>query len=206
VIAGQGAFLRNGLMEYGSIFGHGAYLRPDYTADYLHNAALSVLNSYGGAGSRDAALATIADLKSNRYDASSDTLTYSAAQAQAFEELREGYGRFFSEPTTKYGLRPNAIADPEDIRRLTAFFSWSAWASAATRPGKPYSYTNNWPPEPLVDNRVTADAVVWERAFSYRAVRRHRPAAGCLRPLELLGLARTRTAIDLLPRRRVACD
>jgi nitric oxide reductase subunit B len=35
IIAGQEIFLRNGLMEYGSIFGHGAYLGPDFTADYL---------------------------------------------------------------------------------------------------------------------------------------------------------------------------
>ena len=36
---GQALFLREGLMEYGSIFGHGAYLGPDFTADYLHRAA-----------------------------------------------------------------------------------------------------------------------------------------------------------------------
>ena len=39
IIAGQEIFLKNGLMEYGSIFGHGAWLGPDYTADYLHRAA-----------------------------------------------------------------------------------------------------------------------------------------------------------------------
>jgi nitric oxide reductase large subunit len=43
VLAGQAVFLRNGLMEYGSIFGHGAYLGPDFTADYLHRAARSVI-------------------------------------------------------------------------------------------------------------------------------------------------------------------
>ncbi len=37
---GQQIFLRNGLMEYGSIFGHGGYLGPDFTADYLRRAAL----------------------------------------------------------------------------------------------------------------------------------------------------------------------
>ena len=58
-------------------------------------------------------------------------------------------------------MRPAAITDPEEIRQLTAFFSWSAWAAAALRPGLDYSYTNNWPPEPLVDNHATADTVVW---------------------------------------------
>jgi nitric oxide reductase subunit B len=48
VEAGQKLFLRYGLMQYGSIFGHGAYLGPDYTADYLHRAALAVRDRYGG--------------------------------------------------------------------------------------------------------------------------------------------------------------
>ena len=55
----------------------------------------------------------------------------------------------------------NAIRDPEQIRKLTAFFSWTAWAASTARPGHSYSYTNNWPPEPLVDNHATADAIVW---------------------------------------------
>lgn len=51
VRAGQHVLLRNGLMQYGSIFGHGAYLGPDWTADYLHRAAEAVTTTYGGAGS-----------------------------------------------------------------------------------------------------------------------------------------------------------
>jgi nitric oxide reductase subunit B len=47
------------------------------------------------------------------------------------------------------------------VHQLTAFFAWSAWASSTTRPGQSYSYTNNWPPEPLVANQPTADNVVW---------------------------------------------
>jgi len=61
VIAGQEVFLRNGLMEYGSIFGHGAYLGPDFTADYLHRAALIAIDYYGGASSEAAKQQTIAD-------------------------------------------------------------------------------------------------------------------------------------------------
>jgi nitric oxide reductase subunit B len=40
--AGQKVFLRHGLMEYGSIFGHGAYLGPDFTDDYLHRSSAIV--------------------------------------------------------------------------------------------------------------------------------------------------------------------
>lgn len=158
---GQEVFLRNGLMEYGSIFGHGAYLGPDFTADYLHRAALLAIEHYGGPLSEAAKQQTITDFKTNRYSASTGILTYSAAQSEAFEKLNLYYADFFGTPTTRFGLRPSAITDPHQIRQLTAFFSWSAWAGSALRPNLDYSYTNNWPPERLVGNHATADAVVW---------------------------------------------
>jgi len=161
VIAGQEIFLQNGLMEYGSIFGHGAWLGPDYTADYLHRAAELSIDYYGGASPDKARQQTITDFKTNRYDPTTGVLTYSAAQAGAFQKLTASYAEFFGSPTTKFGLRPNAISDPEQIRKLTSFFSWSAWAAAALRPNRDYSYTNNWPPESLVNNQPTGDAIVW---------------------------------------------
>ena len=161
VSAGQRIFLRNGLMEYGSIFGHGAYLGPDFTAEYLHRAAHSTLAYYGRTNSDTARARTIVDFKTNRFDKVTGTLIYTDAQAHAFEECRSYYSGFFGEPTTKFGLRPSAIRDQEQIRKLTAFFSWTAWAASATRPGHSYSYTNNWPPEPLVANHATADSIVW---------------------------------------------
>jgi nitric oxide reductase subunit B len=33
---GQEIFLKHGLMEHGTLWGHGAYLGPDYSAEYLH--------------------------------------------------------------------------------------------------------------------------------------------------------------------------
>ena len=61
---------------------------------------------------------------------------------------------FFSDPKTEHGLRPNAITDRTQLRQLTAFFAWTAWAASTDRPGHDYSYTNNWPPEPRVDNHA----------------------------------------------------
>ncbi len=161
VRVGQKVFLKNGLMQYGSIFGHGGYLGPDYTADYLRRSAEAVRASYSGEGSDRAAARTVDDFKKNRYDAETKTLRFTEAQAAAFGEVRDYYGRFFGEPTTKYGLRPEAIKDPQEIKQLTAFFGWSAWAASTERPGHNYSYTNNWPPEPRVGNEPTANTVVW---------------------------------------------
>ena len=173
---GQQVFLHNGLMEYGSIFGHGAYLGPDYTADYLRRASNIAIAGYGGPPVDDSGIAiegepgptpgraaqqTIDDFRVNQLDEESQELTFTQSQVDAFDALVPYYSRFFSEPTTRNGLRESAITDPEDLRDLTAFFAWSAWAAAAERPGKEYSYTNNWPSEPRVDNQPTADAIVW---------------------------------------------
>ena len=161
VRAGQKVFLNNGLMEYGSIYGHGAYLGPDFTADYLHRAALFVNRRYGGSGSDRAGADTRRDFQVNRYDGSTGTLSLSLPQARAHQALVGHYRDFFGEPTTKNGLRKKAITDPQQIRELTAFFGWTAWTASARRPGHNYSYTNSWPSEPLVDNKPTANVIVW---------------------------------------------
>jgi nitric oxide reductase subunit B len=160
VTAGQEIFLKNGLMEYGSIFGHGAYLGPDFTADYLHRAAEIAIVFYGGSDSDSARQQAMSDFKTNRYDSATGVLTYSAAQTEAFRQLTNYYAGFFGSPTTQFGLRPNAITDLEKIRQLTAFFSWSAWTASTPRPHKDYSYTNNWPPESLVGNHATAETLL----------------------------------------------
>ena len=158
---GQKVFLHNGLMEYGSVFGHGAYLGPDYTADYLRRASDIVRRAHGGEQSDRATQQTIEDFRNNRYDERTKTATLSVERAAAHRELVGHYSRFFSEPTTKHGLRKKAITDKRELSQLTAFFAWTAWAASTERPGHNYTYTNNWPPEPRVDNKPTANVIVW---------------------------------------------
>lgn len=158
--SGQEAFLTYGLMQYGSVYGHGAYLGPDFTADYLHRLALEMQVAYGG----DAAAQerTRRELRDNRYDAATDVLTWTDAQAGAFENLRRHYeAEVLNRSVSGGGLGPHAIKDPAVARQVVAFIAWTAWTAAATRPGKQHSYTNNWPPEDLVGNHLTQEAVVW---------------------------------------------
>ena len=156
ILRGQRQFLESGLMEYGSVFGHGGYLGPDYTAEYLRRAAEEVR---GNAGSQ-ADPQTVEVFRTNRYDPDSGALVFTQDQAEAFEKIASMYARRFSsrEPGA---LRPAVIPDVDDARALTSFFAWTAWAAAAERPGADYSYTNNWPPEPRVGNVPTADMLLW---------------------------------------------
>jgi len=59
-------------------------------------------------------------------------------------------------------LRPiEQIRNPKDVEDLAAFFFWGGWLCAAQRPGEDYSYTHNWPYDPLVGNHPTPEVVLW---------------------------------------------
>ncbi|MEO6777486.1 MAG: cbb3-type cytochrome c oxidase subunit I [Kofleriaceae bacterium] len=160
VFRGQMVFERYGLMEYGTIFGHGAYLGPDFTADYLERARGAMEAFYAAHGVTDRAARIVDDFKRNRWDSATDVLTFTPAQAAALHELEGYYARWFGPGESQQGLRRPTIGD-DDMPALVAFFAWSAWVATADRPGETYSYTNNWPPAPEIGNTVTADAILW---------------------------------------------
>jgi nitric oxide reductase subunit B len=149
VLAGQQVFLKYGLMENGTIWGHGAYLGPDFSAEYLHTLALD-------AGEHADRL-----LKENRYDPRTKVLRFTNVEEASFRKQITKWAVHFSQPANDGGLPAHYITDTEELRQLTAFFAWTAWASVADRPGKPYSYTNNFPYDPAVGNTATGDAVLW---------------------------------------------
>ncbi|AJE04687.1 nitric-oxide reductase large subunit [Geobacter pickeringii] len=173
ILAGQQVFLRYGLMENGTVWGHGAYLGPDFSAEYLHTLAGETAQAiarqrYGrDAGElNDAERETVAAevgtlLKGNRYDPRSRTLTFLASEAASYRQQIRKWRDYFSRPTNDGGLPGAYISDQRELEQLTSFFAWTAWASVANRPGKPYSYTNNFPYDPEVGNRPTSDAFLW---------------------------------------------
>jgi nitric oxide reductase subunit B len=173
VAAGQEVFLRYGLMNNGSIWGHGGYLGPDFSAQYLHNWGLDVAEraaqerfnrSYDTLSPEERAEVegrVRIGLKQNRFDAATDTLTLGTADVASFNRQIGVWTDYFREPERNGGLSRRLISDPQDLRHLTAFFAWTAWASVATRPGTTHSYTSNFPYDPLVGNELTGSAVLY---------------------------------------------
>ncbi len=171
--AGQQVFLRYGLMENGSIWGHGAYLGPDFSAQYLHDLGLAAGQDVARqrfGRDRDALTpqeGEVVDtevsalLKENRYDPHSGALTLTKSEARSFQEQIGKWTAYFSDGVANAGLKTKYIADATELRQLTAFFAWTAWASIANRPGRSYSYTNNFPYDPALGNTPTTDAVLW---------------------------------------------
>jgi nitric oxide reductase subunit B len=161
ITRGQELYQARGLMEYGSVLGHGAYLGPDYTAEYLRMATGDVADQLRAQGVSDPRNRVVSEFRTNRYNPATKILVFTDRQAAAFDHIQDHYAAYFGENSTKYGLLPKMITDKAQIRDLTAFFAWTAWASAAERPGHKYSYTNNWPSEKRVDNGPTAPVIVW---------------------------------------------
>jgi nitric oxide reductase subunit B len=156
ILRGQDVFLKYGLMEHGTLWGHGAYLGPDYSAEYLHRLA-----EICGAATTPAPEGTAHDLKTNRYDSATDTLVFSLCEASSLDIQGREWEQYFRGPIPAPGLGPLFIKDPAEVKDLTTYFAWATWATVANRPGKDYSYTNNWPYEPLVGNRPSSSTYLW---------------------------------------------
>lgn len=173
IIAGQQVFLKYGLMENGTIWGHGAYLGPDFSAAYLHSLTLDAGDTLarqhynrGWAGLSPLEQEVILNevqqlLKQNRYSPETRILRYSPSETASFKGQITKWSEYFSLPAMNRGLLVRHIKDPQELQQLTAFFAWASWASVANRPGKPYSYTNNFPYDPKAGNTPSVDATFW---------------------------------------------
>ncbi|TWU05223.1 Nitric oxide reductase subunit B [Symmachiella macrocystis] len=173
VSAGQNVWQSLGGMEVGSIWGHGSYVAPDWTADWLHREAIFILDRWADAdyGSTFEELdheqqaqlqARLTDLlRTNTFDTETGIVTIDPIRVDAFESNLAHYSDVFSNGNADYAIPAGAVSDSDRLRKLSAFFFWTSWAASTNRPDEPVSYTNNWPHEPLVGNRPTGDNIVW---------------------------------------------
>jgi len=146
ILRGQDVYQRYGLMSHGSIWGHGALRGMDFSAQTLHMIG---------------ELVPTVELRVNRYDPATGTLTLTPKQAAALEKLRAHWEKVFADGDERYGFLPGTVKTAEQRRDLADFFFWTAWAAGTPRPGLPHTYTNNWPPDRSVGNTATTQALVW---------------------------------------------
>ncbi len=176
---GQNVWQSMGGQEMGTVWGHGAYQAPDWSADWLHREAVFMLNQMALkldsssfdklTEDRQAALKVLLqqDLRKNAYDPSTGVLVVTDARAEAIAENSRYYsGLFTNDPAMDsdrdaYSIPLNSLKDPERVRKLNAFFFWISWSCVTERPGQEITYTNNWPPEELVANKPTGSLLLW---------------------------------------------
>tara|TARA_R110002050_G_scaffold275455_1_gene420222 strand:+ start:27455 stop:29683 length:2229 start_codon:yes stop_codon:yes gene_type:complete len=170
---GQNVWESIGGMEVGSIWGHGSYVAPDWTADWIHKEAVFMLEAWAKNDfntkyddldvEQKAALKArlIKDIKTNTFLESDKSITISENRLAAIKENIKHYSSIFSEGKEEYAIPKGALVNPEKLEQLNAFLFWTSWAASTNRPEKDYTYTSNWPHEPLIDNNITKGSLVW---------------------------------------------
>jgi len=176
---GQNVWQSIGGQEIGTVWGHGAYLAPDWSADWLHREAQFLLDKWSQKefglpfdnleDERKSMLKTRIQktLRANTYDKATGILTVSDERAEAIRFNSEHYrGLFMDDPVldkerAAYAIPVNTIKDPDRMNAMNAFFFWTAWACTTNRPGSDITYTSNWPPDQVVGNTPTPGIVLW---------------------------------------------
>jgi nitric oxide reductase subunit B len=180
---GQEAWLSAGGQQLGSVWGHGSYVAPDWSADWLHREALALRSvwaqhdfgkpfealSVGQQGELNARLKS--EMRGNTYDAATGAITLSPERTEAVQQVIKHYTDLFGDAPSmdklreQYAMNSGTLPDPVDLKALPAFIFWSAWSAATDRPNEPdLSYTSNWPHDALVGNTPTAGAGIWSIA------------------------------------------
>jgi len=176
---GQQVWLAAGGQQQGSVWGHGAYVAPDWSADWLHREAVLLKELRTKAIASDPAALTASErgavegglrdeMRRNTYDAASGAVTVSTLRAEAIRRVADHYIALFGNDQSlaklreQYAMTDGTVPAQADREALAAFFFWSSWAATTDRPGEEgLSYTSNWPHEPLVGNTMTSSAAIW---------------------------------------------
>ena len=176
---GQLAWRSMGGHQLGSIWGHGSYVAPDWTADWIHREAGAWLDAAAVEDhgtpfetvsiAQQAALEQMlrSDIRRNTYDAQTGTITISDRRADAIRSVVTHYVSLFGDdPATQqlrehYAMKNNTLNSVERRENLAAFVFWSAWAAVTERPDADYTYTHNWPFDKQVGNTITSSLMVW---------------------------------------------
>ncbi|MBE9167402.1 nitric-oxide reductase large subunit [Pleurocapsales cyanobacterium LEGE 06147] len=174
--SGQEIYLSRGGQHIGSVWGHGSYLAPDWTADVLHRWGLATAGVlYDGQpdfsqadlealppAERAGLQAKVSEqFKTNRYDSQTGELVLTNAQTKGLKQVFQDYRQLLAHGSVVHSIPDGWFEDDTQIHNVTAFFVWTAWAASANRPNAPFSYTANWPHDDLIGNQPPGQFLIW---------------------------------------------
>ncbi len=171
IVAGKSGFQKADLMDYGSLYGMGSYFGEDYTAEYLVQLGQQVQTNLAQAQFGKA----FADLDADQQagikrrmqaalqgiDLSRSNVVLPDAVAQAIVTLRGQIATALLTDNFAKGYTRARALDPTSAEQTANFLLYSSLTTVARRPGTDYSWTVNWPAEPLVGNAPTAATFQW---------------------------------------------
>jgi nitric oxide reductase subunit B len=171
IVAGKGGFQKSDLMDYGSLYGMGSYYGEDYTASTLvrlgtvtrENIAQAIHGKPFAslAAEQQAAATTAMQGELQGIDLTQRQVRLSPPLAAALVHVRDDIAKALNVADPATGWTPAYSLDPQLARKTADFIVFSALTTVARRPGKTWSWTQNWPYEPLVGNTPTTNTFVW---------------------------------------------
>jgi nitric oxide reductase subunit B len=123
---GQNVWQSLGGHEVGTIWGHGAYVAPDWSADWLHRELTFILDRWArDRGARDYASRGVEDraaerarlkrlVRTNTYDPATGTLTLDPVRAEAYAANAAYYADVFGNGRSEYAIPAGALTDPDN--------------------------------------------------------------------------------------------
>ncbi len=139
-----------GGQEVGSVWGHGAYVAPDWSADWLHREAEWILNRWSqeehgrpfdqlgrGAGGGIEGQA-LAEDSAQTYDPATGDLLVSPLRPTRSRRSATTTTRLFGDArrrprsATAYAIPAGSVPDADRREKMNAFFFWASWACTTT--------------------------------------------------------------------------
>jgi len=171
ILAGKGGFQKADLMDYGSLYGMGSYYGEDYTASTLVQLGTAARNNVALATNgkpfaaltpgQQAAAASVMQRDLQGIDLKKPEVTLPQPLAAAFVTVRDGLAKALDVANPSTGWTPAYSLSPQLARQTADFLMFSAITTVARRPGLTWSWTENWPYEPLVGNTPTNNTFIW---------------------------------------------
>ena len=162
VVEGKAFFQQFDLMDWGTLLGMGAYIGPDFSTEFMHFRAEYLYDYYGqelyGKDSESLTAIELGAVKERvKQDFKEEThllksgVVYTNASAEAYyqnvayltDQLMNG------DPDRAF---PGGVIREDEAVKIAAFVDWSQLVASSLRPGTERTWSNNWPPEPLIDH------------------------------------------------------
>ena len=180
ILSGQQVYQSMGGQQVGTVWGHGAYTAPDWSADQLHRECIALLEVYAAKSGKSYASLNNEDqaglrerlrkeMRTNTYNPEKGTIEVSNDRANVIKNVAKHFSAVFGGEANNdilklrdaYAIHNNAIPDDKRREKLTQFFWWTAWSCATERFDSNVTYTNNWPHEPLINNKPSTGNLMW---------------------------------------------
>jgi len=165
VAEGKGYFQEFDLMDWGTMLGMGAYMGPDFTTDFLHHRIEFLYDYYANKMYHKSSKA-LTDVERGavkervKQDVKKQTTllqkgtVYTEASAAAFHKNVAYLTKLLVEGDPQRAF-PGGVIRAEEAKKIAAFVDWSQLVASTLRPDTKRTWSNNWPPEPLIDQDLS---------------------------------------------------